>query len=450
MPAASRFKFAPIRCMVLVFVSAVGVATPAAAATAPATVPDNTPPQLTITSPSAGESYRGGEVVVDASASDDDQIAGVTGTLDGVAIPVPDRFPADNLAPGTHTLVVTARDRAGNVTTDSASFSTAVAPRPPAAYYHGQLAGRRERAPVLVAAGDVACEPGQPATPTTCQQAGTAELVQSLHPDAVAVLADEQYEIGTLSNFNAAYGPTWGAFRGISQPAAGNHEYAQDNYPGAQAAGYFDYFNGPGKEEGRAGDRQRGYYSYDIGAWHVVVLNSECGVVSCKPGSGQQRWLTADLREHQSRCTLAYWHEPLFTDGVTEFGANNLASRDLWDTLYRYGADVILNGHDHNYQRYAPQAPDGTPDPARGIREFVVGTGGKSLFDQPHQIANLEAHDHSTFGALRLRLERSGYAWRFVPESGHGHGNATFTDQGSANCHGSARAVHTHHQRHGR
>lgn len=409
------------------------------AAAAAATAPDSTPPDLTITSPSAAERYRGGEVVITASASDDSEIASVTGALDGVAVPVPDRFPADNLAPGTHTLTMAARDPAGNVSIRSVSFSTEPARRRDT-YYHGRVARGRGRAPVLVAAGDVACEPGQPVTSIACQQAGTAQLVQRLRPDAVAVLADEQYEIGTLANFDAAYGPTWGAFKAISHPAVGNHEYAQDNYPGAQAGGYFDYFNGPGHENGRAGNRQRGYYSYELGSWHMVVLNSECGVVSCKRGSGQQRWLAADLRAHPATCTLAYWHEPLFTDGVTEFGANNLASRDLWRTLYRYGADLILNGHDHNYQRYAPQTPDGQADPRRGIREFVVGTGGKSLFDQPHQVANLQAHDHSTFGALRLTLKRSGYAWRFIPEPGHGNG--TFTDQGSAPCHGAGRRQH--------
>lgn len=404
-------------------------------------------PQVTITSPMAGGSYRG--VYLDVSVVVTPTTLGpvtTTATLGNVAIAVPDHFPSDNLAPGTHTLVVTATDQMGDTTTRSLSFSTTPLPPAPGQYYQGQVyhtpAGSAIP-PKLVASGDIACATqSNTVTPDTCQQAATAALVQSLNPSAVAELADAQYnntgEGDTLSAFMQVYNPSWGAFKAITHPAAGNHEYSDAthasgaNYPGARADGYYDYFNGVGNQIGPAGDRDKGYYSYDLGSWHVVVLNSECGVVSCVPGSGQQEWLQADLVAHPVPCTLAYWHEPLFTTGVTQGGENNLASRDLWRTLYAHGVTLILNGHDHNYQRFAPQTPDGVSDPTQGIREFVLGEGGKSHFGLPNKEPNIEVSDAATFGVLQLTLKAGGYDWTFVPVPSHGNG--TFTDQGSGAC----------------
>lgn len=414
-----------------------GLAGPAYASTA-----GDTSPQITITSPTAGVNYQGVDLHVSVTVSDaGNAIASLSASLDGTAIPLPDSFPSDNLPPGQHELVVTAVDTAGNSATATSIFSTTVGDIPAARYDIGQVGAppRSGRgSPDLVAAGDIACSPGSLPTPSTCQQAGTAALVESLHPSLVAAIGDEQYQVGTLSNFQNSYDLSWGAFKDITYPVIGNHEYAQANYPGAQATGYFDYFNGPGSVTGRAGDRNRGYYAYDLGSWHIVVLNAECGAVSCAAGSGQQVWLANDLAANRNRCTLAMWHQPLFTAGITYGDPNGLATRPLWDTLYRYGADVILNGHDHNYQRFAPQNPSGQADPAYGIREFVVGTGGESQFplSNTDKVANLQASETGTFGVLQLRLQPDSYTWRFVPEPGQG----TYTDSGSAACHGAPPA----------
>jgi hypothetical protein len=201
----------------------------------------------------------------------------------------------------------------------------------------------------------------------------------------------------------------------------GNHEYIT---PGA--AGYFDYFNGVGNALGRAGDRSKGYYSYDVGAWHLIALNSNCSPVGgCGTGSPQERWLRADLAAHPKACTLAYWHHPRFSSGQY---ADNPALQPLWQALYDYRAEIVLNGHDHNYQRYALQDPAGRAD-ANGIREFVVGTGGKNHYAaDPPPVANREVADGQTYGVLKLTLHAQNYDWRFVPESG------SFTDSGSGSC----------------
>lgn len=401
---------------------------------------DNTAPQVTIASPVQDENYEGVDLHVTAQAADaTSTVVSVTGTLDGTAIPVPDTFPSDNIVPGRHTLTVTAADSSGNRATTTRTFSTSVGKIPVDHYDRGQVAGAPYAGPdgpTLVAAGDVSCDANSKPTPTTCQQAGTAEVAQSLNPDVVATLGDEQYDVGTIDNFENSYDKTWGKFKAITYPVVGNHEYAQANYPGAQAAGYFDYFNGVGNIDGRAGDRDRGYYSYDIGTWHIVVLNADCGVTSCAKGSGQQTWLAGDLAANHSRCTMAMWHQPLFTAGTTFGDGNGLATRPLWDTLYAHGADVVLTGHDHNYQRYAPQKSDGTADAAYGLREFVVGTGGDSHFPLSNagRVTNLETGSADTFGVLDMRLSPDHYTWKFVPEPGNGNG--TYTDAGTGTCHG--------------
>lgn len=401
---------------------------------------DNTPPRVTITSPAAGTSYQGVDLPVTADAVDGtSQVVSVTARLDGVAIPVPDTFPTDNIVPGKHTLAVTALDSAGNQATVSRTFTTTVGNIPASRFFKGQF-GTGPHAgpdgPTLVAAGDVSCAPGSKPTPTMCEQAATAAVVAGLNPDVVATLGDEQYDVGTIGNFDNSYDLTWGKFKAITHPVIGNHEYAQANFPGAQAAGYFDYFNGVGAADGPAADRNRGYYSYNLGSWHIVVLNADCGVTSCEAGSGQQVWLANDLAAHHNRCTLAMWHQPLFTAGTTFGDGNGVATRPLWDTLYKDGADVVLNGHDHNYQRFAPQRSDGTADPARGIREFVVGTGGESQFPLSNsgRVTNLETGTSDTFGVLDLHLNPDSYSWQFVPAQAAGNG--TYTDSGTSSCHG--------------
>ena len=281
----------------------------------------------------------------------------------------------------------------------------------------GRLGGPKPvAAPLLVAAGDIACAPG---ASDACQQAATAQLVQSLNPAAVAALGDLQYEEGSMADFRASFEPTWGRFKGMIRPIPGNHEYRTSG-----AGGYFEYFGAA------AGAPGRGYYSYDLGAWHVIALNSndDCSVVSCSAGSPQEQWLRADLAANPRACVLAYVHAPRFSSG-REHG-DSTSVRDLWRALHEAGADVVLAAHDHGYERFAPQDPDGLSDPARGLRSFVVGTGGKEIepFGKPRP--NSEVRDYSSFGVLALTLRPSGYDWRFVPVPGAG-----FTDAGSGACH---------------
>jgi hypothetical protein len=270
--------------------------------------------------------------------------------------------------------------------------------------------------PSLVAAGDVACAASEPRTRFTCRQSDTAALIARLDPDVVAALGDLQYPAGGLADFEASFDHSWGRFKDRMRPAIGNHEYEED----AAASGYFTYFGR------RAGPVGKGWYSYDLGDWHLVALNANCDRVGCGAGSPQQRWLQADLERHPRRCTLAYWHQPRFSSGL--HGPNDDTAA-LWRTLQQAGADVVLSGHDHDYERFAPQTAGGRLDRAHGIVQFVVGTGGKSsypiLFVRPHSRARA-----TTFGVLQLTLGDGRYAWRFVGEPGE-----RFRDQGTARCH---------------
>ena len=279
--------------------------------------------------------------------------------------------------------------------------------------------------PTLAAAGDIACAPADNTpSPSGCQQGATAALVRQLAPTAVAALGDLQYESGALDEFAGSFDLSWGAFKGEMYPAPGNHEYATRD-----ASGYFDYFNGVGAPAGAAGVRGKGYYSYFLGAWHIIVLNSNCDRVSCAPGSEQERWLRAELARLQAPCTLAYWHHPLFTSGPNRNDPNDLATAPLWDALFEAGADVVLNGHDHHYERFAPQDPTGARDDADGIREFVVGTGGRSLYEFQRRSPNSQFRDKANFGALQLTLSTGAYDWRFFTING------AVLDSGSGVCH---------------
>jgi hypothetical protein len=268
---------------------------------------------------------------------------------------------------------------------------------------------------VVTAAGDIAG--GDSGT----NDEATAAVVARIDPSVALTLGDNAYVSGTLSEYQSEYAPSWGAFKAKTRPAPGNHEYDSTN-----AQGYYDYFNGVGSADGPAGPTGKGYYSFDAGSWHLIALNPH---VSASQGSAQEQWLKADLASHPNRCTLAYWHEPRFTSGSEHSGDDSVAP--LWDDLYAAGAELVLNGHNHQYERFAPQDPGGRADPAHGIREFVIGTGGGGLYSfnttpQP----NSEVRDDSSHGVLQLTLQPGSYTWTFVPIAGD-----TFTDSGSASCH---------------
>ncbi|HET8680820.1 MAG TPA: metallophosphoesterase [Micromonosporaceae bacterium] len=220
-----------------------------------------------------------------------------------------------------------------------------------------------------------------------------------------------------------SYGPTWGRHRSRTRPVIGNHDH---HTPGA--AGYFGYFGAA--EVATAG--RTSWYSYDLGGWHVVVLDSSCGVVrgGCGAGSPQERWLRSDLAvsSWRTRCTVAMWHHPLFTSGATHGPAT--AVRPLFRALYEAGAELVLSGHNHQYERFAPQDPAGRRDDRRGVRQFVVGTGGASHYGFGSPAPNSQVRRTGTHGVLRLALRQGGYDWRFVPVAGQ-----AFTDSGRGTCH---------------
>ncbi|HSV66044.1 MAG TPA: metallophosphoesterase [Mycobacteriales bacterium] len=264
--------------------------------------------------------------------------------------------------------------------------------------------------PVLVGAGDIAgCgSPGDEATAT---------LLDGIS-GTVYTTGDNAYPNGSSSDYADCYNPTWGRHRARTRPAPGNHEYNT-----AGATGYYGYFGTA------AGDPTRGYYSYDLGAWHVVVINSNCSRVGgCQAGSAQETWLRADLTASTRRCTVAMWHHPLFTSGSNHEPATEM--RPIYQALYDADADLVLSGHNHQYERFAPQNPGGALDTVWGIREFVVGTGGASHYTFGTIQPNSEVRNSDTYGVLKLTLHRNGYDWQFVPQAGK-----TFTDSGSGGCH---------------
>lgn len=291
----------------------------------------------------------------------------------------------------------------------------------------------------LVAAGDIACRPELVETTTACRQARTANLVESLAPDAVAVLGDNQYEHGELANFMAVFHPTWGRFGAITHPAVGNHEYEGDPQRD-EAPGYYSYFGAA------AGDPAEGYYRWQLGSWNVFVLNSgainwtrttggnpslpdDCWPVSCAAGSEQEQWLQSELDSlTDDACVIAYWHHPRFSSGFGGANQPHPETGPLFADLYEHGAELVLTGHSHNYERFAPVTPDGVANP-EGVRQFVVGTGGRNLHtDTGPQARNSEVLRTDVFGVLELTLEPGAYTARFVGEDG------TAVDQTSGTC----------------
>ena len=264
---------------------------------------------------------------------------------------------------------------------------------------------------VLVGAGDIA----------NCDVTGgsgavaTAALLDKI-PGTVFTVGDHAYPSGTMKQFMDCYDPRWGRHKARTRPAPGNHDYLTAN-----AKAYYEYFGDS------AGPDRRGYYSYALGAWHIVSLNS---FIDADRGSAQIKWLRQDLTDNRATCTLAYWHIPVFSSGP--HGIDQRASAHMleaWRVLYEFHADVVINGHDHDYERFAPQDPKGKADPERGIREFVAGTGGGGLYQFKQTRPNSEVRSNRSYGVLKLTLGATDYTWEFVSAAGE-----PFHDSGTSAC----------------
>jgi acid phosphatase type 7 len=278
--------------------------------------------------------------------------------------------------------------------------------------------------PTIAAAGDIACDPtdsgfnGGNGTTNRCHEKYTAQLLSAGAFAAVLALGDTQYECGGATAFQRSYDPTWGAVKAITYPVVGNHEYKASGGTdcGTGASGYFGYFGavaaGPG-----------GYYSFDIGSWHLIALNANCSFVPCKSGSAQERWLQGDLAAHPAACTLAFWHQPRFSAGPTT-KANLLP---FWNDLSQAHTDLVLNGHKHNYERLTKLNPSGSPDP-NGIREIIAGTGGVNHSLSGTLFPGTQASDGTHFGILKVTLHQTSYEWSFVSDAG------AVLDSGSDAC----------------
>lgn len=339
---------------------------------------------------------------------------------------------------------------------------------------------------VLAAVGDIACEPDLPENAGTdkyykCDgghlvgadaQFATADQIESMQPDLVALMGDEQYETGTLADFQNSFDQSYGAFKFLQRPAPGNHEfyaYSKNknghviSEPAQNGTGYFDYYNGQTENgatrpSGQAGDSGQGWYSYDLGGWHIISLNIECNSAafgnSCDPTTGllgqETQWLAGDLAADHSACTLAYWHQPTFS-ATGEPSAEGTAAGAWWKLLYRSGADLVLNGHEHVYARFAPQDPNGAADARHGITEFIIGTGGEDLdtlarnADGSFAAANMITGQDQGYGAMKLTLNPNGYSWDYRPvlaAPGAPNTALDYQDTGSARCHGSGPRGH--------
>jgi hypothetical protein len=337
-----------------------------------ATVPAGQKVQLTATPRDSSGDALGGRVVTWASGSPSIATVNGSGLVTGVA-------------EGSATITATSEGKSGSagVTVTAVSGTSAV----------------------LVGAGDIAdC--------SSSDDEATAALLDNI-AGTVFTAGDNAYDDGTTSDYADCYDPTWGRHKARTRPSPGNHDY---NTSGAGP--YYSYFGT------NAGPSGRGYYSYDLGDWHIISLNSN---VDMSAGSSQEQWLRADLAASTKHCTLAYWHHPRFSSG--SHGSDDM-SQPIWQALYDNNADVVVVGHDHNYQRFAPQTPSGQADAARGIRQFVAGTGGRSHYTFGSTIANTEAYNEDTYGVLKLTLRASSYTWEFIPVAGR-----SYRDSGSGSCH---------------
>jgi hypothetical protein len=372
---------------------------------------DTTPPQPTLTAPANGGS----------TADPTPTFAGVAGTAAGDSTQVTVKLYIGPSAMGSPIQTLDATAGVGGAYAVEASAALAL----------GEYTARTEQvdgagntgfsapdtftvsSPILLAAGDIA------ACGETTQDEPTAQILDSIPDGIVALLGDNVYSAGSPSEYTNCYEPTWGRHKARTRPSPGNHDYTT-----AGAAGYYGYFGAA------VGDPSQGWYSYDVGDWHVIALNSNCYYVGgCDAGSAQEQWLRADLAAHPTSCTLAYWHHPRFNSSGTD--SNNLSVEPLWQALWDHGAELVLNGHAHLYERYAPQAPNGAPDPAYGIRQITSGTGGYVLYPWGQIQPNSEVRFNDAHGVLKLTLEPNGYNWQFLPVPGK-----TSTDSGSSSCHG--------------
>ena len=352
------------------------------------------------------------------------------------------------------------------------------------------------RAPVLAAVGDISCQPGEAVetekTSDLCTgdrwsaQVATANQIESIKPDLVALLGDLQYQVGRYEDFTGSFDHTYGAFKFLQRPSPGNHEFYDRGTPGPGAKGetgddgygYFDYFNGyqlnsdgspathtfadkfasgsftqpQPRPQGQAGDfgtTGNGWYSYNLGHWHLIALNIECSVEpgGCDPQgtwlASETKWLSQDLAANHAQCTLAYWHQPTFSSTASPFtsdSAEGQAADAWWKLLYAHRADVVLNGHDHVYSRFTPMNPAGQADARNGIREFIIGTGGESLDTVLPSTPNLQAYDDQHYGVMKMKLGPDGYVWDYETSLENAAAPAgtpaSFSDTGSAQCHG--------------
>ena len=369
--------------------------------------PDTTPPDTTITSgPADGSSTEDTTASFAFTSTESGTFQCALDSAAWTTCTSPQAY--DSLPVGQHTFQVRAVDAAGNIDPSPASRTwTVTSPPPPPPPSSGD--------PSMLFVGDQHCADSVPGAFDAI-----AQVIGWVDPngvDPIASLGDESGDQGTADEFDNCFDPVWAPFKARTHPAIGNHDWGTGN-----ANGYFDYWGAA------AGPRNQGWYSYDVGTWHIVVLSSYCGKVGgCGLGSPQVAWLKQDLAAHQTQCTLAYWHHPYFTSSPQPGTSGNTSG--FWTTLYNYGADVIVNAHIHLYERFAPQNPSGQLDQARGIREFVVGTGGGAMVSWSSRAANSEVIQNSSFGILELTLHPGSYDWSFVPATG------SFTDSGSGTCH---------------
>jgi acid phosphatase type 7 len=262
----------------------------------------------------------------------------------------------------------------------------------------------------VVAAGDIACPPEYPTTPRQCQQDATAALAERLHPELVLPLGDTQYEDARAHTYAASYAHSWGALRSISRPTIGNHEYQDQD-----AQGYFAYFQGrqPGPP---------GYYRVQAGSWQIYLLNGNCGIISC---ADEAAWLDQEMAAHPSRCSLVTMHQPRYSSGREHGDDPHVIP--LWRVALQHGNDLVLSGHDHDYERFLPMGLSGQVDQQRGMVEIVVGTGGRNLYHLGQRKPGSAFYEASEFGVLDLELAPSSYSWTFDTIDGQAldHGTRT-------------------------
>jgi hypothetical protein len=267
------------------------------------------------------------------------------------------------------------------------------------------LVERGEMSVTLIGAGDIA-----DCARDTDEK--TVKLLERFPSSTVFTTGDNVYPVGTVEAYSQCYGPSWGKVKARTRPSPGNHDYIQGT------DSYFSYFGE------NAGEKGRGYYSYNLDSWHIVMLDSEC-INGCGTTSSQYEWLENDLKTAHAACTIAMWHHPVFSSGMH---SNSGRARNLWNLLYDYSTEIVVNGHDHIYERFAPQNKNGQTD-FQGIREFIVGTGGKDLYTVTAVQPNSEVRNTETFGVIKFDLKPKSYSWEFIPIEG-----STFTDKGQGDC----------------